>query len=536
MPKVHALRATALFFTIFFLYMLFGSRERPWGDGRPIYEVAESIVVHHAVSIATRWPPAIPTGVDGKIYAVSPLLPSLIHVPGAAWQSWISTLAPKYLHHSIAFACHFGPVALSALTCVLFFSLCLRMRVSQSMALWATAAVGLATTVAVYARYPYSEALQTACFTGLFSHLVTMRDRPRATAALALGVWAGLLINAKWVFLFSIPGILGLLVWTWRQQPKLLARMLAAFAAGLLPLIAMLLLYNDARWGSLWSFGSKPGASFVAKTWIGLWGLFLSPGKSVFLYAPPLLLTLVALPRILRRCPWILVVLLVTAGPVVGLSATLLFWTGDYAWGPRYLVFAVPALLLPGVLLWDDFLNTARRWGRCLGRTVLGTVLVVGLFVQVLGSAFHWDHFIRIGKKASQVWLGTPNSAGSPLLSLGVGCGSCFEEMYGLNWLPPFQPIVGHWWMLKHVSFEHDWVRAEADAPWHTYTQLPLDIADVYNRVRPDWWMFDWWPQFRTQGITLAIAVLLAFLASLMVLLSTLRTEGRRSAAATDLP
>jgi 1,4-alpha-glucan branching enzyme len=48
----------------------------------------------------------------------------------------------------------------------------------------------------------------------------------------------------------------------------------------------------------------------------------------------------------------------------------------------------------------------------------------------LLGSAFYWDLWIRVGFTASEKWLGKPNLTGSPLMVLGVGCGSCFEQMY----------------------------------------------------------------------------------------------------------
>ena len=48
-----------------------------------------------------------------------------------------------------------------------------------------------------------------------------------------------------------------------------------------------------------------------------------------------------------------------TALPVVLLYSRLLFWAGDYAWGPRYLVFLAPLLLLPAALLLEDLLDAA---------------------------------------------------------------------------------------------------------------------------------------------------------------------------------
>lgn len=528
----------ALFFTLFWVTMVGSSRERPWGDARPIFDVAESLVARHEVSINTRWPPAIPAGRNNKIYAVSALFPSLVQLPGALIRHKLIELSAKYpprVREAIAdlswpMCAHLAPAALGALTGLLFFSLCGQFGVSRRMALWGTATVAFGTLITVYSRSPYSEIAQAFCFTGFFARLLRVRKSPDLWGAIALGSWAGALVNSKLIYAGTIAGAALLVVWAWRRDPRALARVLGGAALGLLPWIALMMLYNWARYGSPISFGMGGGVKFMGKTWIGLYGLFLSPGKSVFLYAPPLLLTLFALPAAWRQCRDLLLVIVVTVGPVVYGSASVLFWSGDYAWGPRYLVFAVPVLFLPAVIVFDEKLQAARGWARNALRGLLGTALALGLFVQVLGSAFYWDLWIRVSFTAAEKWLGKPNLAGSPLMWMGVGCGSCIEQMYGVNWVPPFQPIVGHWWLMKHVPFQHDWITAEKDAPWHTYTTLRLDIRDVYPLGRTDWWMLDYVHRHLRAGIILLVSMVLLGLLSIAWLVHGLRAEGRERA------
>jgi hypothetical protein len=528
-----------IFFTVFFATLIGNSRERPWGDAHPIYDVAESLVERHEVSIDTRWPPSIPAGRNNKIYAVSALMPSLAQVPGAVVRHFVLKYAAgrpplekaALTELSLPFCAHLGPAALGALTCVLFFSICGMLGVSRRMALWGTAAVGFGSIVAVYARCPYSEIVQVACFTGFLRSLLRVRKSADFWGAVALGAWAGMLFNSKIVYAGSIAGGFLLIVWAWRRDPRGLLKVLGGAALGFLPWLGAMMLYNWARYGSPTNIGPA-GPSFMAKTWIGLFGLFLSPGKSLFLYAPPLILTLFALPASWRRCRDLWLVIAATVGPVLYASASVLFWSGDYAWGPRYLVFAVPALLLPAVIVFDDKLQAARGWTRRFLRSLLGTALALGIFVQVLGSAFYWDLWIRVGFTASEKWLGKPNLSGSPLMALGVGCGSCFEQMYALNWLPPFQPIVGHWWLLKHVPWGHDWVAAEKDAPWHTYTKLRLDIKDVYPVGRTDWWMIDYVHGHLTLGLTMLVLMSLGGFGSLALLIGAVRSEERARSTA----
>ena len=530
----------ALLGSVFWMVMLAGGRDRPWGDATPIYEVAESLVERHAVHIQTRWPPAAPLGRDGRIYAVSSLLPSLMQLPGATLRHFVLRWADRqplvtraYVTDlSLPLAAHVGPAATAALVCLLFFTLCRRLGLSPPLVLWGTAAVGFGSIVAVYARMPYSEIAQVACFTGFFGRLLMVRREPTLRGGVALGTWAGLLLNAKVVFAGSLLGAGVLLLWAWRRELRRLRPLAAGAAIGFLPWLALLLLYNWARWGSAFTLGPRPTGEFVSKTWIGLYGLFLSPGKSIFLYAPPLLLTVLALPALLRQHRELLLAILLTAGPVVYVSASLSFWSGDYAWGPRYLVFATPVLLLPGLLVFDQKLQAARGWARRGLRALLGALLAVGIFVQVLGSAFYWDLWIRVAFTASEKWLGKPDTGGSAFMTLGVGCGACFEQMYALNWLPPFQPIVGHWWLLKHVPSGDDWITAEADAPWHTYTRLRLDIREVYPVGRTDWWFLDYVHGHLGAGVTLLVAMALLALASLALLGRLLVEERTRAGPA----
>jgi hypothetical protein len=75
-----------LFGAIAFLYLFSTSRERPWGDATPIWEVADSIAHAHNLYAKTRWPMGLQNGKDGKLYGLAPLFQSAIHVPGAALQ------------------------------------------------------------------------------------------------------------------------------------------------------------------------------------------------------------------------------------------------------------------------------------------------------------------------------------------------------------------------------------------------------------------------------------------------------------------
>jgi hypothetical protein len=523
---------------LFFVYMFSMTRERPWADATPIWELADSMV-DGGISVRTRWPGKLPLGHDGKVYAVAPLLQGLVHVPGAFLQRQIASMAPQHAQLAWRFTSHLGTALIAALTCVLFFGLCRRLGSKPLSAALATVALGLGTSLWGYARYPYSEVLQAACFLGFFGQLLRTRQDPSRRSGAFLGLWAGLLVNAKYVYLASVAMGALYLVWSLRGRWRVMLEAAVAAVVAALPFAAVVLLYNYARWGSFTNAGydlsSDVGIS--ENVAVGLWGLFLSPGKSVLLYSPPLVAGILGLPRAARRWPHFVPALLFVLVPPLLVNARLVFWAGDYAWGPRYLVFAVPVMLLPLALILDDCLSPRRGplWRLLTGSALAGVVLLGG-FVQYLGNAFYWDHFIRLQAEASHAWLGRPDTTGSGMLDPSTGCGACFEEMHPMQWLPPFQPIMGHYWMLGHALKEHDWAMAEADAPWHRYTTKQINIASTWRRVRMDWWFPEYREPLPKVSWTLVILFpLLSLLGFAMFFYEVWRTsKGRDQARRSD--
>jgi hypothetical protein len=166
----------------------------------------------------------------------------------------------------------------------------------------------------------------------------------------------------------------------------------------------------------------------------------------------------------------------------------------------------MPFFMLP-VAAWLAIDDRHRR-----ARTIaFGLISLVGVFVQVVGGALYWDHWIRVSKQASFAWLGEPDRSGAAIPERGRGhCDSCIEDMHGPYWLPALQPIEGHAWLLWHTVRETPWEQAEPGAPWRRYTTLELPLRKAYERARIDWWPTLWMhdePRFRPAGIVLFIAM-----------------------------
>ncbi|GAB4441225.1 MAG: hypothetical protein OHK0015_38280 [Chloroflexi bacterium OHK40] len=257
----------------------------------------------------------------------------------------------------------------------------------------------------------------------------------RARRALFIcGLACGLLLTTRIAAAIALPVIGLFLLWAcWRAAPgstvqrlQFVARCVVPAAAGLLPGLGLLLWYNSARFGTPLASGyASEAALFTTPLLEGLRGLLLSPGKSVVLYAPPLLLAIpggVALWRRGERG-----VVLLACG--LFLSHVLLYarwgeWQGGGVWGPRFLLPVVAPLL---VLAAGAGGAPGKRSGARGAALLLGTLGLVGNLGGVL------------------LHPGTYVVAPAPADKLSSIAGS---------------PLIGHWRMLAER-----WTRATAPAP-----------------------------------------------------------------------
>jgi hypothetical protein len=131
-------------------------------------------------------------------------------------------------------------------------------------------------------------------------------------------------------------------------------------------------------------------AEFSNPLWIGVRGYLFSPGASVFVYSPLLLLSPFALRELWRRWP------AECASFCMVFLACLLFhskfdrWTGLWsAPGPRYLFLAVPLFMLP-LGLWIDAGSQRWKW------LSLAPLALLGAGAQFALTAVEWAKVPRL--------------------------------------------------------------------------------------------------------------------------------------------
>ena len=112
--------------------------------------------------------------------------------------------------------------------------------------------------------------------------------------------------------------------------------------------------------------------------WTGFRGLVFSPGKSVFLYSPWLLLALPGAWWLVRRHGMGATIFVALPALTVALYSMKLVWHGG-SWGPRYMLPIVPFMCVAALPAIARLRSTA--WGRA----ALGTLFAASVLIQVAG-------------------------------------------------------------------------------------------------------------------------------------------------------
>jgi hypothetical protein len=114
--------------------------------------------------------------------------------------------------------------------------------------------------------------------------------------------------------------------------------------------------YNNLRFGSPFddgklTFSARRGFPMFGNPIAGFGTLILSPGKSVFLYSPTLILAVIGWRRLYREQRALALGIATASISLVLFISCISFAGGDWCWGPRYLgvVVALFALALPFV-------------------------------------------------------------------------------------------------------------------------------------------------------------------------------------------
>jgi hypothetical protein len=344
------------------------------------YEVTQSLVEHGSVAMSYNvLATEAERGVDGRYYGPVGIGHPLFGVPFYAAARVAQRVTGMNLGKSDSLtkaAVVAGSAVAAALAVVAGFRLALAISGSPAAAGAVALALGLSTVLWPYSKFGFNAPLATAAvlagLLGVWTGTRADRARRLVLGGLCLGFAA---LTRHEYFLLGLP----VCVWLALESRDVRAFVKRALAFGI-PFGAMLLawfLYNYARFGHPLDTGlmRDPNVRFDLPLLDGLYGLLLSPGRSLFLYNPVVIAALPAVIWLVRRDR--------NSAALLGGSAVLLLlviakmrqFDGGESWGPRYLVPAMSVLVVA----------TAPWLAAGRGRRLFRVLVITGMLIQLPG-------------------------------------------------------------------------------------------------------------------------------------------------------
>ncbi|MGH2839190.1 MAG: hypothetical protein ACRDKY_00015 [Solirubrobacteraceae bacterium] len=330
-------------------------------DGSSMLAVAHGIV--HDGSVAV--PPELGVeGHDGSYYSKYGVLLALLSVLPVAIVQPVGAVVGHVDLLEAAVAASLMPLVAAALAAALFL---LGRRLGAPPAASALVAAGtvLGTYLLPYGRDFFTEPLVALGLVVMVERALAGREL-QAGAAFAFAVLArpqtAAFAPLLFVYLYARGGVPAVL----RTFPPLAVA--AAVTVG----------YNLVRFADALEFGYREPADpgFTTPFFEGAAGLLFSPEKSVFLFAPAIVLVPFAAASLWRRDRATVGFALALFAAVFAFAATWWSWQGGWSWGPR--------LIIPGVAL---VLVLVAPWiGASAGRMRLAAALFAAGFALSLSA------------------------------------------------------------------------------------------------------------------------------------------------------
>jgi hypothetical protein len=196
-----------------------------------------------------------------------------------------------------------------------------------------------------------------------FTIRVTRRVDSRVRDAVLAGLSVGVALTTDYVNAILIPIIGAYLIFSLRGTGRPFARIAAGFLLASLMGILLIGLYNEAIFGTafhtteqVYLNSATPFGEFSTPVYQGIYLNLFSPLRGLFVYSIFLVLGVFGLADMLRRKKHRSEAVLLTAC-FLGIFLPYSAWydpVGGAAFGPRFLVSAIPFLLIPAGLVVEE--------------------------------------------------------------------------------------------------------------------------------------------------------------------------------------
>ena len=385
--------AFLLFLFLNCVYLLTSTgRVRTIDEIDPVVQ-SESLLLRHSTAI----PQAMNSGIyfgkldqHGVPRSAWPVGHALLVLPWSAMGHYLLAQLPGIPRDisdlTFSTAACWSSATFAALAVAAFFLLFVQVGLTQRSAMAASLLLAFSSPLFVYSGWLYSEPATIAIFVIAALVLFASGKAIPLSRALLGALLLGFSIqvrpaNMVTVFVFIVAA----LVLDHEQDGGAFRYRTTAVLVAVIGISgAIYLARNYAFFGNPFDFGVPATAengkdldSWHNPLWLGIFGFLFSPGKSVFLFCPPVILGILGLPHLWRKNRALTVLAAATPLANLFLYSFRTQWEGGYCYGPRYLFPSVMLLCIPIGALFQD----SPSWLR----PAFWITAITGFFVQAIG-------------------------------------------------------------------------------------------------------------------------------------------------------
>ncbi len=280
--------------------------------------------------------------------------------------------------------------------CLLFFMLLRGFGVDARAGLAGALLLGFATPFWVYSRDLFGEPLFALSLLGVFHLLAEPGEAPAGRRLAAAGALSSVGVLTRVSFAPLIAIFAAYLVVSAEEKTRGL-RAALVYAGFSLPGLGAAAVLNWVRFESVFASGYHTAfdKGFCVPLLSGVLYNLASPYRSIFLYAPPVVLFFLGVVYFAGKYASRLALIAAITVYMFVLYSRWWAWHGGWCWGPRFYLPVVPLLMLPGLV----FIARRKRRPFVAAAAVLGAAgFVVQLGAVLINYTAAYDYWIKTGR------------------------------------------------------------------------------------------------------------------------------------------
>lgn len=298
-----------------------------------------------------------------------------------------------------------------AATVVLVFLFSISLGYSRRVSLLVSIFYGLGTLAWPQAKHPFDHPVETffVLLSVYFMYLYTVNKKLSRLLFSAFSI--GFAFITRPTSILVIPSLFILIIVYYTKQSafkttvRLMARDVILFSIAFMPFIGLSLWYNYYRFGSIFETGyslmaTRAGINFFTGTSLltGISGFLISPAKGFFYYSPVAILFFFSIRSFIKKHHGLGVSFIFIMLSYLLFLSKNIYWHGDWAWGPRYILVITPFLIIPIAELFDSGIWSKKN----LLRVFVYFIFAVSLLIQLAAVSvnhYKYFHYLQIDEK-----------------------------------------------------------------------------------------------------------------------------------------